>query len=387
MSSLFPLSFFKRESAPGIVLIVLSLVALVIANSPLGTTYTFLLHANVGPLSLEGWVNDVLMSVFFLVVGLEIKREMVVGELASWAKRLLPGIAALAGMVVPALIFVAFNWGHGSAQGWAIPSATDIAFSLGIVSLLGSRVPRSLKLFLTALAIIDDLGAVLVIGLFYTPHVNVLDLVGALAVFICLCLCNLVGVRRLWPYLLLGIVLWCMIYGSGIHPTLAGVLLALTIPLSRSQQAPHTSPLHRLEHLLSQPTSFFILPIFALANAGVSIIGVDANVLVSPITLGVTCGLVAGKTLGIFGVVNALVKTRWVAFPHGANQRQLLGVCILCGIGFTMSLFISLLAFQDASAIAEAKIGILLGSFIAGVGGYMVLRHAHARHHQTSDSQ
>lgn len=376
MSSLFSLSFFRRESAPGVVLILLSIVALIIANSPLGTTYMSLLHWHLGPLSLEGWVNDVLMSVFFLVVGLEIKREMLVGELASWAKRLLPGIAALAGMAVPALIFVAFNWGYGSTQGWAIPSATDIAFSLGIVSLLGSRVPRSLKLFLTALAIIDDLGAVLVIGLFYTPHVNVLDLVGALAIFICLCLCNLVGIRRLWPYLLLGAVLWFMIYGSGIHPTLAGVLLALTIPLSRSRQEPRISPLHRLEHLLYQPTSFFILPVFALANAGVSVVGVSAGVFFSPITLGVTCGLVVGKTLGIYGVVNALVKTRWVAFPHGANQQQLLGVCILCGIGFTMSLFISLLAFQDASAIVEAKIGILLGSFIAGIGGYMVLRFA-----------
>lgn len=326
------------------------------------------------------WINDALMALFFLMVGLEIKREMLDGHLSSWSRRILPGAAAAAGMAVPALVYLFLTAGTGSAHGWAIPTATDIAFALGILSLLGPRVPTSLKVFLAALAIIDDLGAVIVIGLFYTSNVSPVDLVLAGAVFAVLIGLNRAGAMRLWPYLLLGAVLWFFIWRSGIHATVAGVLLALTVPLKRTPATPEAhpseSPLHRLEQALMGPVAFVIIPIFGFANAGVSLAGLGTDVLLAPVTLGVAAGLALGKVAGIFGAVAVLVRLDWADLPAGASWTQVLGTALLCGIGFTMSLFIAALAFADPLLQSEAKIGILAGSLVAGIAGYGVLRLA-----------
>ncbi len=358
-----------------------AVLALIVANSPLGQSYVHILHAYIGPLSLQHWINDALMAVFFLMVGLEIKREMTDGQLSTWPRRILPGVAAVGGMAVPALIYVALNIHDPSAlRGWAIPSATDIAFALGVLSLLGPRVPASLKVFLAALAIIDDLGAVVVIAIFYTSDLSVIDLLGAAIVFGALLMMNRKGVRSLVPYAILGAVLWILVYRSGVHATLAGVLLALTIPIVRTpgkpEATPAESPLHALEHMLHKPVAFIVVPIFGFANAGVSFAGVDASVLLAPLTLGVAAGLFFGKLIGVFGAVVVLVKTGIVDLPAQASWRQVLGVSILCGIGFTMSLFIGLLAFDDPGVQDRVKIGILLGSFVSGIIGYMILRSA-----------
>ncbi|MCZ0961357.1 Na+/H+ antiporter NhaA [Paracoccus benzoatiresistens] len=372
--------FLDSGSAGGILLIMAAILALIIANSPLSETYFHALHAYIGPLSLAHWINDALMALFFLMVGLEIKREMVDGHLSSWPRRILPGVAAAAGMAVPALFYLFFTWGTGATHGWAIPSATDIAFALGVISLLGSRVPTSLKVFLAALAIIDDLGAVVVIGLFYTTGLSPADLGIAALIFAALLGLNRAGVLRLWPYLVLGVMLWFFVWRSGIHATIAGVLLALTIPLKRTPATPEAppaeSPLHRLEHALMTPVSFVIIPIFGFANAGVSFAGLGADALVAPVTLGVATGLALGKLVGIFGSVIILVRLDWADLPVGASWMQMFGTALLCGIGFTMSLFISLLAFADPLLQDEAKIGILIGSLISGVAGYTVLRLA-----------
>jgi len=281
-------------------------------------------------------------------------------------------------MAVPALVYLAFNLNNGAAHGWAIPAATDIAFALGVISLLGPRVPTSLKVFLAALAIIDDLGAVIVIGLFYTTGVSLMDLGLAAAVVAALVALNLSGVKRLTPYLLLGLVLWFFTYRSGVHATIAGVLLALTIPIKRTPAKPEAtvseSPLHLLEHSLIKPVSFIIVPIFGFANAGVSFSGLGMEAFFAPVTMGVAAGLAIGKLVGIFGAVLLLVKTGIVGLPAGASWPQMLGTTLLCGIGFTMSLFISLLAFDDVLLQNEAKIGILIGSLVAGLAGFIVLR-------------
>ena len=373
-------NFLDSESSGGLLLIASAIAALLVANSQLSDAYFSVLHTYLGPLSVQHWVNDALMAVFFLMVGLEIKREMVDGHLSSWPRRILPGVAAAAGMAVPALVYLSFNLNSGASHGWAIPAATDIAFALGVISLLGPRVPTSLKVFLAALAIIDDLGAVIVIGLFYTTGVSLMDLGLAAAVVAALIALNLVGVKRLTPYLLLGVVLWFFTYRSGVHATIAGVLLALTIPIKRTPAKPEAtvseSPLHLLEHSLIKPVSFIIVPIFGFANAGVSFSGLGMEALVAPVTLGVAAGLAVGKLVGIFGAVLLLVKSGIVDLPAGASWPQMLGTTLLCGIGFTMSLFISLLAFNDVLLQNEAKIGILIGSLIAGLAGFIVLRFA-----------
>ncbi len=356
-----------------------AVVALIIANSPLGPGYAAMLHAYVGPLSLEHWINDGLMAVFFLLVGLEIKREVVDGQLSTWPRRVLPGIAAAGGMIVPALIYLAFNAGP-TAAGWAIPAATDIAFALGVIALLGNRVPASLRVFLAALAIIDDLGAVLIIALFYTADLSLPALAGAGAALAVLIGFNLFKVRRLSPYLLVGIVLWVLVLRSGIHATLAGVMLAFTIPMERTPgRSDHAcvSPLHRLEHALHLPVSFLIVPVFGLANAAVPVLGLPPSALVAPVTLGVAAGLLLGKVGGVFGFASIAVRLGLADRPAHAGRLQMLGVALLCGIGFTMSIFITLLAFPSSPLLqAEAKIGVLAGSLISGLLGYFTLRWA-----------
>ncbi|MCH4538959.1 Na+/H+ antiporter NhaA [Ochrobactrum sp. A-1] len=371
--------FLDNEASGGILLMAVAVLAILTANSPVAGSYFSALHAYIGPLSVQHWINDALMALFFLLVGLEIKREMLDGQLSSWSRRLLPGAAAAGGMAVPAVIYIAFNLGDPAAlRGWAIPSATDIAFALGVLSLLGPKVPASLKIFLAALAIIDDLGAVIVIALFYTPDLNFVALGGAALVISALVVLNRSGVMRLWLYLVLGAVLWVLVLRSGVHATLAGVILALTIPIRLTpgtpEASPSVSPLHQLEHALQKPVAFLIVPIFGFANAGVSFSGVTPAVLIEPLTLGVAAGLVVGKLVGVFGTVAALVRLGLADLPAAASWGQTLGVALLSGIGFTMSLFIGLLAFDEPAMQDRVKFGILAGSLIAGLAGYTVLR-------------
>jgi len=371
--------FLEAQSSAGMVLMAAAVVALLIANSPLGPSYDAILHAYVGPLSLGHWINDAFMAVFFLLVGLEIKREVLDGQLSTWPRRILPGIAAAGGMIVPALIYLAFNRGP-TAAGWAIPAATDIAFALGVIALLGSRVPASLRIFLAALAIIDDLGAVAVIALFYTAGVSVPDLAGAGVALAVLIGFNRLGIRRLIPYLLVGVVLWVFVLRSGVHATLAGVMLAFTIPMTCTPSRPDgesTSPLHRLEHALHLPVGFFVLPVFGLANAAVPVLGLPAGAFTAPVTVGVALGLLAGKVVGVFGFATLAVRFGFADAPAHAGRLQMLGVALLCGVGFTMSIFITLLAFPESAILqSEAKLGVLAGSLLAGIIGYVVLRVA-----------
>jgi NhaA family Na+:H+ antiporter len=377
-----PLSIFREflasEAAGGIVLMAAAALALVVANSPLSQAYFDALHAYLGPLSVSHWINDGLMAVFFLLVGLEIKREMLDGQLSTWPRRALPGIAAAGGMLVPALVYVAINRDNPAAlSGWAIPTATDIAFALGVLSLLGSRVPGSLKVFLTALAIIDDLGAVIIIAVFYTSGLSLAYLGAAFAVIALLIVLNRMGVLTLLPYLLLGVVLWVLVLKSGVHATLAGVALALTIPLKVSPgvgQDLERSPLHRLEHGLHRIVPFVVVPIFGFANAGVSLAGLSAATLIEPLTLGVAAGLVAGKLVGVFGSSALAIRLGFADLPVNAGWLHMIGISLLCGIGFTMSLFIGLLAFASNVELQDAvKVGILAGSFIAAILGAAVL--------------
>ena len=372
-------AFLAAQSSAGLVLMAAAVVALGIANSPLGPGYAALLHADIGPLSLGHWINDALMAVFFLLVGLEIKREMVDGQLSTWPRRVLPGIAAAGGMIVPALLFLAVNRGP-TASGWAIPAATDIAFALGVIALLGERVPASLRVFLAALAILDDLGAVLIIAIFYTAGLSWPDLAGAAVAVALLVGCNRYGVQRLSIYLAIGVVLWVFVLRSGVHATLAGVVLALTIPMRPTRgrsDADDPSPLHRLEHALHRPVAFLVVPVFALANAAVPLLGLPAGALTAPVTLGVLGGLVIGKVAGVFGCAMLAIRLGLADMPAHAGRGQLFGVALLCGIGFTMSIFITLLAFPDAPLLqSEAKLGVLLGSLLSGIAGYTVLRVA-----------
>ena len=370
--------FLDSEASGGIILMAAAALALIVANSPLAPTYFAALKAYVGPLSVSHWINDALMAVFFLLVGLEIKREVLDGQLSTWPRRILPGLAAAGGMAVPALIYAGLNWGNAETmRGWAIPTATDIAFALGVLSLLGSRVPASMKVFLTALAIIDDLGAVVIIAIFYTADLQMAYLAGALAVLAALYTMNRFGVRSLIPYLVLGVVLWVLVLQSGVHATLAGVALALTIPLRRTPGIEHDnegSPLHRLEHALHGVVPFVIVPIFGFANAGVSFAGMSPDTLVDPLTLGVAVGLVVGKLVGVFGTSYAAIRLGFADMPANAARMHLLGVSLLCGIGFTMSLFIGLLAFADNATLQDdVKVGILLGSVVAALLGSLVM--------------
>jgi len=316
------------------------------------------------------------MALFFLFVGLEIKREFLDGQLSTWANRALPGFAAAGGVIVPGLIYAAVNAAQpDTLRGWAIPTATDIAFALGVLSLLGSRVPTSLKVFLATLAIVDDLVAVLVIAIFYTDALNVAALGGAGLATLLLIGLNRLKVVRLAPYLVLGAALWWLVLLSGVHATVAGVVLALTIPLRRSRAAPDdmTSPLHRLEHGLSPWVAFLIVPVFGFANAGVSFAGMSAGGLVEPVTLGVAAGLFIGKQVGVFGAAALAIRMRLADLPVAASWLQLYGVALLCGIGFTMSLFIGLLAFPDPTLQDEVKVGVLAGSLVSALCGAALL--------------
>jgi len=372
--------FFDSEASGGMILMGVTVIALVLANSPLSDAYFGILKTYVLGLSVLHWINDALMAVFFLLVGLEIKREMLDGQLSTWPRRILPGIAALGGMIVPALVYLAITWSQPQLHhGWAIPAATDIAFALGILTLLGPRVPASLKIFLTALAILDDLGAIVIIALFYTSGLSLAMLGAAALCLLVLVAFNRLSVTSLVPYLLVGAMLWFFVLQSGIHATLAGVALALTIPLhprpkkTRAEDA----PLHRLEHALHAPVAYGIIPIFGLANAGVSLSGLSLEALLSPLPLGIAMGLFIGKQAGVFSFAYAAVHLGLADMPAGASRLQCYGVALLCGIGFTMSLFIGALAFPDSPDLTDAtKIGVLMGSLISGLAGYALLSFA-----------
>ena len=368
-------TILTNDAAGGIVLMAAAAAALAVANSPLAEGYHHALHLHLGPLSLLHWINDGLMVVFFLMVGLEIKREALDGRLRTWPDRVLPGLAAAAGMIAPALVYLAFNAGGATARGWAIPAATDIAFALGVLALLGPRVPISLKVFLSAVAIVDDLGAVIIIALFYTGSLDITMLAAAAGVLALLFALNRLGVRTLLPYLAAGLALWFFVLRSGVHATVAGVLLALFIPIRPSPGRPEdtTSPLHRLEHGLSPWVSFLIVPVFGFANAGVTLLGLPARALLDPVTLGVALGLFLGKQAGIFAAVRLAVATGLATRPSGGSWPQIYGVALLCGIGFTMSLFIGGLAFTDGLHETETKLGVLGGSLLSGIVGAGVL--------------
>ncbi|OAH29561.1 sodium:proton antiporter [Methylorubrum populi] len=370
-------SILDHSASGGVVLMLSAALALTVANSPAAPTYFAALQADIGPLSVLHWINDALMALFFLLVGLDIKREVLDGRLRTWPDRILPGLAALGGMAAPALVYLAVNrHSPDTLRGWAIPAATDIAFALGVLALLGSRVPVALKVFLTALAIIDDLGAVLIIALFYTADLSLAALGGAVVVLGALVGLNRFGITRLLPYLLLGGALWVLVLNSGIHATLAGVLLAMTIPLKASPGRPEdvTSPLHRLEHGIAPWSSFVVLPLFGFANAGVSLSGFKAEMLFAPVTLGVALGLFVGKQVGVFGLTSAAIKLGLAQRPAHTSWWQLYGLSLLCGVGFTMSLFIGLLAFAERPELeAETKIGVLVGSLTCMALGALVL--------------
>jgi NhaA family Na+:H+ antiporter len=368
--------FIDSEAAGGLVLMASAALAIVVANSPLADGYFALLHASAFGLDSLHWINDALMVFFFLLVGLEIKRELVAGQLASWPARALPGLAALFGMIVPALIFAACNWASPETlRGWAIPSATDIAFSLGVLALLGSRVPTSLKVFLTALAILDDLGAVIIIALFYTADLSLPMLGLAAATFAVLVAMNRVGVVRLWPYLAVGVVLWVFVLRSGVHATIAGVLLATTIPVTGRNGA---APLATLEDALENFVAYIVLPVFGFANAGVTFSGAGFAIVSDPVTRGAALGLFVGKQIGVFGGARLAIAAGLAQRPEGTTWRQLYGVAVLCGIGFTMSLFIGLLAFPPEHDTAT-KIGVLAGSLVSALAGWAILRAAPAQ--------
>ncbi|MGI4880058.1 MAG: Na+/H+ antiporter NhaA [Janthinobacterium lividum] len=363
-----------NEAASGIVLVAAAVAAMLLANSPLADDYFHLLRANLAGLSVLHWVNDGLMALFFLLVGLEIKRETIDGQLSSGARRILPCAAALAGMIVPAAIYLAIAGGDkAAARGWATPAATDIAFALGVLTILGSRIPPSLRIFLTAVAIIDDLGAIVIIALFYTTGVDFGALAAAAGGLALLLAFNRAGIRPLWPYLTIGAIVWYFVHRSGVHATLAGVAVALTIP-NRAANAGEASPLHRLEHALHPFVAFGVAPIFGLANAGLSLAGISFADLAAPVPLGSLLGLVVGKQVGVFGAVWLLCRWNVAERPQGASWRQIYGVALLCGIGFTMSLFISGLAFGAGSDAADAaKLGVICASLVSALAGWLVL--------------
>ena len=378
----------QSEAFGGIILIAAAAAAMIVANSPLQGLYESLLHSatgpvltpKLGPMNAHLWINDGLMAIFFLLVGLEIKRELVDGELSNWKQRRLPFIAAGAGMIFPAIVYLLVTAGRSElSSGWAIPAATDIAFAIGVLALLGRRAPASLKLFLTTVAIVDDMGAVAVIAIAYTASINGAALFAAAVVLGAMFVMNRAGVRVLWPYLIAFLFLWYAVLLSGVHATVAGVLAAMLIPIIRSPGAPDlvTSPLHRLEHGLHPWVAYAIVPVFGFANAGVPLSGMGVAQVLAPLPLGIAAGLFVGKQLGIFGSVWVVVRLGWANRPRGATWLQVYGVAMLCGIGFTMSLFIGTLAFPGNPALVEeAKIGILVGSILSAVAGFLVLRFA-----------
>jgi len=380
--------FLANEAAGGILLIAAAVLAMVAANSPLAHGYFHLLHVEtgpvlapaIGPMTVHLWINDALMALFFLLVGLEIKRELIDGQLASAERRRLPIIAAAAGMICPALLYLAVTGGAAELRaGWAIPAATDIAFAIGVLALLGPRVPASLKLFLTTVAIVDDMGAVTIIAVFYSHGLSVPALAGAAMVVGVMLAMNRFGVVRLWPYLVAFALLWLLVLMSGVHATIAGVVAAMTIPIRSSRGAPddHESPLHRLEHGLNPWVAYGVVPLFGFANAGVSLTGLGPSILVEPLVMGIALALFFGKQIGIFGSIWLAVRMGIAKLPGGASWTQVYGVALLAGIGFTMSLFIGGLAFPGSAAIMdEVKIGVLAGSILAATTGFLLLRFA-----------
>ena len=380
-------AFLSGEAAGGILLMAAAALAMIIANSSIAASYSHILHLiigpeltpKLGPMTIHLWINDGLMAIFFLLVGLEIKREFVDGHLSTWADRALPMVAAAAGMIVPAIIYLAVAGGDPALQrGWAIPAATDIAFAIGVLALLGSRAPASLKLFLTTVAIVDDMGAVAIIALFYTAELNIAALTAAGGIWLSMMMLNRFRVNALWPYLILAALLWYATLLSGVHATIAGVMAAFAIPFRRTFAAPDAedSTLHRLEHALVKPVAFFIVPIFGFANAGVSLASISLAALIAPLPLGIALGLFLGKQLGIFTSVWIVVKMGIAARPAHASWMQVYGVALLCGIGFTMSLFIGGLAFIGPDQGDAVKIGVLMGSILSAISGYLILRFA-----------
>ena len=370
-------TFFRSGQVGGFLLLICVAISLVIANTSAKEGFEYLLATKLGfgvlNYSIIAWINDALMAIFFLLVGLEIKRELVEGELSSLKSAVLPVIAALGGMLVPALIYSIFNTGTATVGGWGIPMATDIAFALAIIAMLGKNIPASLKIFLAALAIVDDLGAILVIAMFYTNQIHIEYLLMAGGILALLVLMNYFGVQRLVFYLIPGIFLWYFIHHSGIHATIAGVLLAFTIPTNETAVL---SPLERLEHFLTVPVNYIIMPVFALANTNITFQKEMITGLVSPLGLGIIVGLFAGKTIGVTLFSWLAVKLKWANLPSHAGWKHILGLGMLAGIGFTMSIFISLLSFNDALHISEAKFAILTASVIAGVAGFVFLRYS-----------
>jgi NhaA family Na+:H+ antiporter len=359
----------NSERTAGLLLMGAAALALLIANSPLAHAYHALLETYVGPLTIHYWIADALMALFFLLVGLEVKREWYDGQLATREARQLPMIAAAFGMAVPALAYkVVTGFDPALSSGWAIPAATDIAFALGLLALLGPRVPASIKVLLVTIAIVDDIGAVAIIAVFYTAELNMTALAVSAALVGAMATLNMFGVRRLSPYLLIFPFLWVAVFQSGIHATIAGVVAALTIPLGRGEPV---SPLKKLEHRLHPLVMFGIVPLFGLASAGVTIGGLDE--LLSPLPLGIAAGLFLGKQLGVFGAIWAVDRIGLCRKPEVLRWTHIYGASLLCGVGFTMSLFIGELAFTDRLLIDEAKIGTLLGSILSGIVGYMVL--------------
>jgi NhaA family Na+:H+ antiporter len=365
--------FIESEASGGVALMASAALGLALANSPLAPDYEAILHAPIAGLDLLHWINAGLMTFFFLLVGLEIKREMVEGQLDTWPRRALPLIAALGGMLVPALIFMAVNFAHPENwRGWAVPTATDIAFALGVLALVGSRAPTSLKVFLTSLAIIDDLGAILIIATFYASDLSFVALALAAVFAAALYWLNRRGETRLLPYLLLGVVLWAAMLFSGIHATLAGVILAMMIPIKSSGDSKH-SLLHSMERALSPWVAFLVLPIFGLANAGVSLASTGHMSLFSPLGLGIIGGLFLGKQIGVLAAVFLARQAKIGALPARASWRHIYGVAALCGIGFTMSLFIGLLAFTGPEKEAVLKLAVLVGSLLSALAGALIL--------------
>lgn len=381
--------FLRSEARGGIVLFIAALAALMLSNSPFASFYQavletpFVIHlANlIVTKPLLFWINEGLMTIFFLLVGLELKREFLMGHLSGFAKVVLPGMAALGGMLVPALIYAVLNWRHAiSLQGWAVPVATDIAFALGVLSLLGRCIPLSLRLFLMVLAIFDDVGAIIIIAVFHSQALSWISiLLACFTLFTLVCL-NRAGVRRLSFYLIFGVLLWVCVLESGVHATVAGVLLACVIPL-HSQKAESVSPLQALEEILQPWVAYLVMPLFAFANAGLPLNGLTKGVFVDPVTLGIIAGLFLGKQSGVFGFAWLMIKLGWAKLPQHATWTHLYGVALLCGIGFTMSLFIGTLAFQDAQPIylIKVRLGVLLASILSGVVGAIVLLFFAAR--------
>lgn len=383
--------FINRESSAGVLLIVVTILALILQNSALSTLYTGFLHTHVemrfGNLQIAKplllWVNDGLMAIFFFYIGLEVKREVMEGHLSTLSQITLPGIAAVGGMLIPALVFIMFNRGEEFAMnGWAIPTATDIAFALGILSLLGNRVPVSLKIFLMALAIIDDLGAIVIIALFYTSELSTLSIMISASALIVLFIMNRLNVARQAAYIIVGIILWISVLKSGVHATLAGVALAFLIPLySKNDKGEIFSMSKQMEHGLHYWVAFFILPLFAFVNAGVDLRSISMEEMAAPVPLGIMAGLFIGKQIGVFGFSWLAIKLGIASLPKDATWLTLYGVSVLTGIGFTMSLFVDTLAYNDTQLYHYAdKLAILIASLISGLLGYFILKIATKKH-------